>query len=96
MSGRQELGLRGAALVQQSDLARSLVRMAMAGVPRPDADRAQTAEQLAAHALLTAFLAIAKTTPAITRRAAALAFDASHELTATADGHVPCWPVITA
>lgn len=96
MNTRQELGLQGAALAQQSDLARRLVHMAMLGVPRPDAAQPHAAEQLAAHALLTAFLAIAKNAPGITRSAAALAFDVSHELTATAEGHEPSWPVITS
>lgn len=95
MKTTDELGLHGQLLEQQIDTSRRLVRAAMLGVPRTDSALPGATELLAAHALLTAFLAITKNAPDVTRSAAALAFDVSHELTATAEGHEPSWPVIT-
>lgn len=96
MNTTEELGLHGKALDQQIDTARRLVRAAMLGVPRTETAVPHADELLAAHALLTALMALAEATPGITRRVAAVAFDVSLELTRVADGNRPRMPTTTA
>lgn len=80
-----EMGLTAPQLDQQLDLSRRLLRMAMLGVPRTSNPAPADAELLAVHALLTAVLALAEATPAITTSVAHVAFEASHKLTEAAE-----------
>lgn len=89
MKPTDELGLHGKLLEQKIDTSRRLVRAAMLGVPRTDSTDPNTTELLAAHALLTALMALAEATPGITRSVACVAFDVSVELTRVADGSRP-------
>lgn len=67
-------------LDQQSDLSRRLLHMAILGVPRGLEPMKMRDELLALHALLSAFSALAKSSPKLSEQAIKMALNTSHTL----------------
>lgn len=75
-----EIPLNDEQVAQQIDVARRLIAMASLGVPTIEPVQDDRQAMLALHALMTAYLAMASTKPALLSTTSRFAFDVGHEL----------------